>query len=179
MTSEVIVVLIGGGFALLGTFLGAYLNKRATLSTARELAEIERYKYAQDRIWDFRKESYTAILAHLKQASTYADKVSDGYHDEQSHPETYHGSDARHKETKIAWESWGECKSAFEANRLTLSNAFVAEFQKIKDCLAAIDEYDLPPDIAFAEAQCFSDAYPKLLAVALEEIAPASPDTIG
>lgn len=175
MNIGIVEVLIGGGFALLGTILGAYLNKRATLSTARELAEIERFKYTQDRIWDFRKESYTAILAHLKQASVNADKVSEGYHDELRHPEEYHGSDDRFKGTRATWEAWEECKSEFEANRLTLSNDFVSEFQRLIDALGAIDQYDLPPDIAFAEAECFTDAYPKLLTVALSEIAPAAP----
>lgn len=178
LSIDIVVVLIGGGFALLGTILGAYLNKRTALSTAKELAEIERFKYTQDRIWDFRKEAYTEILAHLKEASNYAERVRDGYHDEQMHPEAYHGSDRRPKDEAAAWDAWTRCKTAFVANRLTLSEDFTAEFQSLRDALGAIDEHDLPPDIAWAEAECYSAAYPKLLNIALAEIAPSSPARI-
>lgn len=179
MPVEIFVTLIAGGLALVGTALGAYLNKRSALSTARELAEIDRFKYTQDRIWDFRKESYTVILSRLKEAYNHAGKVRDGYLDEQQHPEAYHGSDGRRKDETAAWSAWNECTAEFEKNRLTLSENFVAEFQRLVQAISQIDEHDLPPDIAWAEAECFSVAYPKLLAIAVDEIAPSKPAKIG
>ncbi|WP_170573532.1 hypothetical protein [Ruegeria atlantica] len=179
METEVLVVLISGGMALFGTYLGAYLNRRSAISTAREMVEIERFKYTQDRIWDFRKEAYTAILARLKEALVHSQKVSDGYHDEHHHPEAYHGSEARQKDDAAAWKAWADCKAEFENSRLTLSDEFVDEFASLVNALKHIDEDDLPPDIAWEEAKCFSSAYPKLLEIAKQEIAPSQPTNVN
>ncbi len=165
--------------ALVGTILGAYLNSRSAVSTARELVEIDRFKYTQDRIWDFRKDAYTAILAQLGEASVHYQRTSDGYNDGYHHPETYHGSEARQKDRAAAWRAWSDCKSDFDNNRLTLSDEFVAEFQNLQTALKQIDENDLPPDIAWAEANCFSAAYQKLLEIAKNEITPNQPPKIG
>lgn len=176
---ELLVALVGGGFALIGTlggaFLGAYLNRRSAVETAREMAEIERFKYTQDRIWDFRKESYTTILASLKEASLNADRVNEGYHDEQSHPEIYHASDAHKTFAQASWESWSKSKEAFEKGRLTLSNDFVEAFGAIADHLSAVSENDLPPEQAWREAEAFRNGHRRLLGIALNEIAPNKP----
>jgi len=175
MTNEIIAVLIGGGFALLGTYLGAYLNKRATLSTAKEMAEIERFKYTQDRIWDFRKESYTAILAHLRRATDHADKVFAGYCDEQYHPEEYFASEGRRKDEDATWAAWADCKKLFEDSRLTISDDFAKQFQLLRHSFRVISEHDLPPESAQKAQDIFNAFYPKLLQIAQNEIAPTSP----
>lgn len=172
---ELLVALVGGGMALIGTILGAYLNQRSAVNTAREMAEIERFKYTQDRIWDFRKESYTAILASLKEASLNADRVNEGYHDEQSHPEIYHASDACKTLVQASWEAWSRSKEAFEKGRLTLSNDFVEGFGAIADDLSAVSEHDLPPEQAWKEAEAFRNGHRRLLVIALNEIAPNKP----
>ncbi|WP_170411284.1 hypothetical protein [Ruegeria atlantica] len=176
LSTEIAAVLLGGGFAILGTFLGAYLNKRATLSTARELAEIERFKYAQDRIWDFRKETYTAILAHLRRASNHADRVFSGYCDEQMHPETYFASDSRKEDEEAKWAAWVDCRKEFEDNLLTLSDDFTKQFYLLIHSFKIIDDNDLPPEAAQKAADIFNGFYPKLLRIAQNEIAPSRPN---
>ena len=177
MGTEITAVLIGGGFALMGTILGAYLNKRATLATARELAEIERFKYTQDRIWDFRKESYTTILAHLRRAADHADKVFAGYCDAQRHPEEYFASEERQKDEDATWSAWADCKKEFEDSRLTVSDEFAKQFQLLRHSFRLIDENDLPPEVAHKAQEIFNSFYPKLLQIAQDEIAPTEPRT--
>ncbi|WP_299984743.1 hypothetical protein [uncultured Ruegeria sp.] len=179
VSTEVVVAVIGGGSALIGTFLGAYLNKRATLSTARELVEIERFKYAQDRIWDFRKESYTVILAHLRKASNFADKVFAGYCDEQQHPEVYFASDDRKNDDIASWSAWDTCRAVFEDNLLTLSDDFAQQFNLLVHSFRTIDDNDLPPEVAHKRAEIFSTFYPKLLRIAQDEIAPSKVKRLG
>jgi len=175
MSIGIVEVLIGGGFALLGTFLGAYLNKRATLSTARELAEIERFKYTQDRIWDFRKESYTVILAHLRRATDHADKVFAGYCDEQQHPEAYFASEERRRDEDETWAAWADCEKEFEDSRLTVSDDFAKQFQLLRHSFRELSEHDLPPETAHKAQEIFNSFYPKLLQIAQDEIAPTAP----
>lgn len=176
MQTTVIVSIIGGSFALVGAALGAVLNRWTSLSTAREIAKSERLKYTQDRLWDCRKESYTTILACLKETSKFADLVRDGYHDDEMPAEGYHSSDERRSQETALWKSWEACKADFEKNRLLLSQKFVTEFQYLLDSLAAVDKYNLPPDVAWDNARCFSAAHPRLLAIARGEIAPSALD---
>lgn len=176
MELEIAVVLIGGCFALLGTILGAHLNKRSTLSTARELAEIERFKYTQDRIWDFRKESYTAILAHLNKALTEARKLHVGYLDEQSHPETFFASEERKNIEEAMWAAWKDCRQEFEHSRLTVSDDFAKQFQLLMHGFRLVDDNDLPPEKAEKLSDIFDGGYYRLLGVAQDEIAPATPN---
>lgn len=179
MSAEVIAVLIGGCFALIGTLLGAYLNKRATLTTARDLAEIERFKYTQDRIWDFRKESYTVILAHLRRAADHADRLFAGYCDEQRHPEQYFESEERQQEEDATWSAWADCRKAFEESRLTISDDFAKQFQLLRHSFRTISDQDLPPEAAHKAQEILNSFYANLLEIAQDEIAPTKPPTIN
>ena len=172
LDGEIIAVLIGGVFALCGTFLGAALNKRATLSTAHELANIERLKYTQDRIWDARKDCYNEVLSHLESAAQAAQRMNDGYNDGQMSAHAYDSSKARTRDSKATWESWRSCKTVVENNRLSISDDFFAEFDNLRDSISETlrDDHGLPPDVALSQSTCFSNAYPKLLSIAQREV---------
>jgi hypothetical protein len=179
MDSSVVAALIGvGGVGLTiagtlaGTFLGSWLNRRTTLSTALDIAEVERHKYTQDRLWDHRKDSYTAILAGLRATSKHAYTVDRGYNGGEMHPEEYHASDERTIQVRTLWDKWRETESEYESARLLLSDAFVARFEKIGDDLNAVDIDDLPPCIHSDFADIFRSAVPEMLAIAQAEIAP-------
>ncbi|MBB3881176.1 hypothetical protein [Sphingomonas pseudosanguinis] len=70
-----------------GTFLGSWLQRRSALKTAKDMIQIERHKYTQDRLWDVRKEAYTSIIAGLRATAKAANVVNDGFNDGYMHPE--------------------------------------------------------------------------------------------
>lgn len=172
--TEILAVVIAGVFGIGGSYLGAHLNGRSAISTAKGLAEIDRLKYTHDRIWDFRKESYTTILGQLHDVVVLADKIADMYFDEHVNPEEYYEGKHRIEDERSLWGTWTECKKEFHLRRLTLSDAFVAAFENTIGCIAGIDDEGLPPIEARSVATCFEKGHAALLAIALDEIAPTS-----
>ena len=79
-------------------------------------------------VWDSRKQSYSKVLARLKEASTKADVVDFGYNGGEHGygPEAYFQSSARREEEAAAARAWANCKSAFDANQLLLSDGFLS-----------------------------------------------------
>lgn len=80
MWTEIVVAAISTGGALGGTWLGAFLNRRSALDTARQLADVEQLKYAQQRLWDERKVAYTELLAAITSMEQTASALSFGWH---------------------------------------------------------------------------------------------------
>lgn len=178
MTTELMTVLLSGSFLVIGTILGAYLNKRGSLSVASEISEIEKSKYIDNHIWDMRKKAYTEILYHLGDASRYADLVDDGYHLEEMHPEAYHSTKhCRDTEKKLQC-SLRQCSSAFEQSKLILSNSFVQYYEDMQKEVNALSENSIPPMIAWQVNECLARWYSKLFETAKAEIATVTGKTV-
>ena len=132
----VLVALIGVAGILGGTFLGALLNRKTATSTTLMMANIERQRHLNRRIWDTRKESYSLILLKLTEAKKYADYMDDGYSSGgEIHPEEYHASEECRTHQQNKWEAWSECKSEYDKNHLVLdgrSGRFVGALSEDK-----------------------------------------------
>lgn len=166
------VALIGMVGILGATYLGALLNRKTATSTALMMANIERQKHLDRKIWDTRKESYSLILIRLSEASKYANHMDDGYSSGGDiHPEEYHSSEEcrTHEQRKSA--AWSECKAEFDKNHLVLSADFVTAFQDLVDDLATISEHDMLPYVAPKQAEYFRNGHSRLLQIAKEEFA--------
>lgn len=174
MPTEIVAVLLAGVLAIFGTAIGAWINSRNTVSTARALAEIERLKYAQDRLWDFRKEAYTEILARLSEASNAADGLDAGYHHSGLHSEEYFVSEERKTLEEKLWEAWRHCWKGFEENRLVVSDDFAKRLSLTRSALRGSEDM-LPPEQASWSSQTLSKAHDELMGIALTEIAPTIP----
>lgn len=175
MDSTILAALISIAGALGGTYLGMRLNRSSAVKTALDLADVERHKYTQDRLWDHRKDSYTSIIAGLRATARLAKVVDDGYNDGEMHPEEYHGSEGSTKQINELWEKWRETKADYENARLLLSDAFVIRFEQLENDLDAVDHDDIPPAVYSACEKVFRDAVPALLEIAKGEIAPQLP----
>lgn len=168
----VLVALIGVAGILGGTFLGALLNRKTATSTTLMMANIERQRHLDRRIWDTRKESYSLILLKLTEAGKYAAYMEDGYSPGgELHPEEYHISEECRQHQQRKWAAWSECKVEFDKNHLVLSAAFVTAFQNLVDDLATINEHDMLPDIVPKQAEYFRNAHSRLLQLAKDEFA--------
>lgn len=160
-----------------GTFLGSWLQRRSALKTAKDMIQIERHKYTQDRLWDVRKEAYTSIIAGLRATAKAANVVNDGFNDGYMHPEEYFQSDAYGQAIHDLWDKWRATKEEYERARLLLSDAFVEGFEQIEARLDAVDEDDIPPLIYATTREIFDEAVSPMLEIAKAEIAPQLPAT--
>ena len=140
-----------------------------TLTAARASMRAAR----SDRVWDARKEGYTAILTRLKEASVRASVVDDGYNsgDYGRGPHDYFESPARTDEEKAAGDAWRNCRSAFDSSWLVLSDDFLARSEQLFDSLPTKYDDDLPPEGAARWAQALRDGYRDLLGIARREFA--------
>ena len=159
---------IGPGLTTLGTSL-------ITLVAALWAARMNINAAQSDRIWESRKQSYTSILAKLKDASFRADVVDRGYNSAEDGlgPEDYSASLEGRKEEEAAGKAWERCKSEFDVNHLIVSDELLARFESLLRSLPT--EYDgyLPPRHAALWAECLREAYRDVLSLARREMLPA------
>lgn len=186
MDSTVIAALIGAGGVVVtiagtlgGTILGARLNQAGALKTARDMQEIERHKYTQDRLWDARKEAYTAIIAQLRATAKAAEKIHHRFNDDDADAEGYFQSAQYGPDTHILWETWRGTIAEYEKARLLLSDDFVAGFEQVQTNLDAVDEDGIPPMRSHEVYVVFNGAITPMLETAKREIAPQLPARIA
>ncbi|HKY53336.1 MAG TPA: hypothetical protein VJM08_03480 [Anaerolineales bacterium] len=150
LASDLLVALIGTGGTLAGTFLGAYLNRKSALQTAIQLAEIDRHKYAQDRLWDARKEAYTAIVAGLTALDKIVDGMYDGFFNGPNDPEDYFQSSSFNEDNEKLWDRYRAIKELYDNGVLILSDAFKVKFGEWQQDFFYYDENDIPPVVTQA-----------------------------
>jgi hypothetical protein len=157
--------------SVLTLILGAGLTLLTTWAIEWRRAKAAKERHHEDRIWDLRRIQYSEIVAHLKKAADVSRRDADGYYDHEHGPHGYHGSKESLERPRLAWAAWSEAKNTFDASRLIVSPEFARAFEAVAVALNAVDEHDLPPEIAQAQADCFSDGYTRVLRVARSEIA--------
>ena len=126
-----------------------------------------------DRVWDTRREGYTAILTRLNEASLRASVVDDGYNggDYGRGPHDYFETSERADQEKAAGEAWRNCRSAFDSSWLVLSDDFLARSERLFESLPTRYDDDSPPEDAARRAQALRDGYRDLLGTARSEFA--------
>ena len=155
MASDLIAALIGTGGTLIvgfgGVWFGAYLNRKSALQTAIQLAEIDRHKYAQDRLWDAKKEAYTAMIVELTALDKAVDRMYAGFTDLEISPENYFQSPSFNEDNNHMWAKYQAAKELFDNSILILSDAFKVRFgQWQQDFFYYDNEHDIPPDVTKA-----------------------------
>ena len=170
MLGTIITVLVGGFFALAGTFLGSWLNNR----TALQISELEHKKNTAERLWDARKSAYGRILASLKDAKENADAIDYGFNSSDFGTHAYFECDQFRKRSQACDRAWELCRMSFDENEAILSEVFAARFNDLVKCLASIDPNMLPPEIASQQAGCFANAHSELLPLAKRELQPTT-----
>lgn len=172
--TQIIVALSGSLTALAGTWLGARLNQRGGLQTALQLADVERQKYAQDRLWDARKEAYTAIVISLNSLYKTADNIHDGFFGECAEPERFFNDESFSKLSSEFWERYRSLSAEFGDATLILSDSFKTLFGEWRADFASSDENDLPPEHFEQYYKSIGRYLPRIIEAAKMEIAPAN-----
>ena len=163
--------LFAPALTILTLVVGAGLTLLTTWVIEQSRAKAGKERHHEDRIWDLRRSQYSEIVAYLKTAAAEAGRDADGYFEHQHGPEGYHGSEESLERPRAAWAAWRAAQQTFDASRLIVSPEFDRAFLSIGAALDAVDEHDLPPEIAAAQSKCFSDGYDEILRIARREIA--------
>lgn len=126
----------------------------------------ERRKYRRERSWDLRREAYTGIIGSLDRARAVLVYIDKGYDE---NPQGFGGSEHEQRATKQMIEQMQAARFAYHAQRLILSQAFVARYETYLADMDSVQEANLdPPGKAHQAATVIADTV-----VALENLAAA------
>ncbi|MDE0193677.1 MAG: hypothetical protein OXQ90_20185 [Gammaproteobacteria bacterium] len=155
-TAAVAAALITGTVTLVASLVVARMSIKAARS---------------NQIQDGKKQSYTAVLMHLNEATRAADIVDYGYNSgEPGGSEAYHESNQRPDHEKSAHAAWTKCRSAFYANQLVLSRQFRNRFSLLLENLPTVYDDLFPWEHASKRASSLRSAYDDLLDLAIAEL---------
>lgn len=171
MWTELAVAAISTGGALGGTWLGAFLNRRSALDTAKQMVDLERHKYAQSRLWDAQKDAYTAIVAELHVLDKCIDKMYQCCFDLEVDPDDYINSTYFNDDHKALWQSYRRFKSFIQDNVLIVSETFQAEVGAWEQEFFYYDEQDEPPEVVRAHRTAMGKHKNVLVNMAKSELA--------
>ncbi|WP_334185076.1 hypothetical protein [Novosphingobium sp.] len=111
-------------FSLGGVVIGGGISSATTWLIARS----ERRKFAREKTWDVRRQAYTKIIAEMVVATSWANEMELGF---RRNPREYEKSPKADKDSGEFAGCVVTAKRVFIANRLMLSQRFVAEFDAI------------------------------------------------
>lgn len=138
------------GLPILGTlggiWLGSFLSQRTATRTAKAVAEVEAIKYRRDRLWDVRREIYTALIAKARElhetwASTQTEPDDWGV-DFESY---FSSADAQASMTQGIAQFTDLTKLA-GSQRLVLTHQFYDHIEKLDEAYYAYARYDARHD---------------------------------
>ena len=160
MPTDVVAALIG----LAGAVVGGGISSVTTILIARS----ERAKFRRERSWDLRREAYTKIIGALDRARAITVHIDDGY-DDDAH--AWDASEANKASQAQMIEHFHAARIEFHANRLMLSSAFVAQYEKMNRELGEADNPNLiPPESAEIAASVMNRILPEMVALAKQEL---------
>jgi hypothetical protein len=147
---------------------GAVIGGGISSLTAVLIARNEREKYRRERSWDLRREAYTKIIGALDRARAITAHIDDGYDDE---PHAWDASEANRTAAKQMIEHFHLARTEFHANRLMLSSAFIAEYNKMNVELHEAENPNLlPPESATLAAEVMTHSVANLESLAKDEL---------
>lgn len=133
METEVVVALVGGGFGLAGTIggtlLGMFVNSKSAVRTAVQLADVERLKHAQSRIWDARKDAYTDIVGQYNEIERTVQKIRDELNDPEVDPRFYLESEHSNNDSVELWNKVKSLREIITNRVLFVSGEFYQLFE--------------------------------------------------
>ena len=160
MTIEITSALIGLG----GVVVGSFISSMTTLLIHRS----ERQKYRRERSWDHRREAYTNIIGALDRARAIGKHIDEKY---QEDPHSWGASESNRTANDQMIDFFHSARNAFHANRLMLSSAFVAKYDKMNWELGEADWQNLtPPETSEIAKNVMCRIVPEMEALAIREL---------
>lgn len=175
-----IITTLGAGVigivgTTLGTKIGAKANQNATLAAAGQLAEVDRRRYIQERLWDERRRAYSLILTNLELAGDSWSYLENGFSEAGREAESFFRSSGYTGLRGEALEQWWAAEKVFSENRLNLSKVFAEKFSHLREAVAQNENDIDPPSEPKKMKIAFRSAFTDLLAISLSEILPEQP----
>ena len=174
METEILTAIIGAGTgvggALLGTILGAWLNHRAAIATARQLIPIDQQRLTSQRLWESRREAYTEILKNLQEARRAAESIEDEFNDPQGNVHDFYQSEGHRGLRALRGEGYRAAERGMTHHQLSISRAFRARYEAFLLEVEAVD--DAPPNMDLELAAVYRSATQDLFQIATAEIFP-------
>lgn len=161
--------IVGVVGAIIGTKVGAKANQAATLAAAGHLAEVERKRFVDERIWEERRRAYSLILTSLHEAGNFWSEIETGF-SQYGDDEGFFRSEIYKEWRHEALVHWMEVKRIFSENRLILSKDFVSKVSGLKEEVAAISEDHDPLGEPTRMKRIFRAAAAEMLEIAQREI---------
>ena len=152
--------------------IGALLTRWFTRSADRERLAAARVTHAQEKVWEHRREAYSAIIGKLHQFSKEADDMSDSFSNCEMDPMEFYCSPGYHKARAQVTHAFRESRDLFDAARLIISDDFEARYIQMRTEVYEADDLENPPEQAFTVMTVAETAYSDLLQIAKREIAP-------
>lgn len=170
MDTSILTALIGAVVLLGATWLGAYLNRKGAVETARQLIEVEHRKYAQSRLWDAKKDAYTDIVAQFNAIDKDLDGTVDRLFDPDYDPQPYIDSDEYVQDNTAFWRRINTLWTTIKNNGLILSDDFQAAFVQWNVELIDYDAEDEARKIATVQSKATKKYIPIIVKIAKAEL---------
>lgn len=179
METEVVVALVGGGFGLAGTIggtlLGMYVNGKSAVRTALQLADVERHKHAQSRIWDAKKDAYTDIIVQLNVIDKSIEQTMDILFDPDVDPSHYLDSEECRKDNALLWQRIWKLDDTVSNNSLILSDPFQRLYADWKREFSLFDGETDPREGAMIQSKAIDEHKSIFIQMAKDELTAAPP----
>lgn len=170
MWTEIAVAALSTGGALGGTWLGAFLNRRSALETARQLADVEQHKYAQTQLWDAKKDAYTDIIVQLNVIDKSIEQVMDTLFDPDIDPSYYLESEDCGKDNALLWQRIWKLDDTVSNNSLILSDTFQSSYAAWRKDFSRYDGDTDPREVAMIQSKAIDEHKPILIQMAKDEL---------
>jgi len=120
MIGAIATIIVG----VAGAFLGTHLTQRASIATAKELAKLDQRRAIKDRLWDYQRDAYSAMIATVRSMWSQSEALADAY----QRGDTGGGFEAA---TEAFWKDWSAALTQFHAGRLIFSHPFHDRYEAL------------------------------------------------
>ncbi len=170
MASDLVGVLLGGGFGLAGAWLGTYMNQRSAIQTARQLVDVERHKFAQTRLWEAKKEAFTQIISELNGLQISVESIAEILFDHEVDPSPYIQSSDYSAAFGNLWKIVVKIDRMIDDNSLILPDEFQGEYAAWRGDFFNYNEDTSEREISITQSKALSSFKPKLVIIAKNEL---------
>lgn len=168
--TSILIALLAGGFGLAGSWLGAHLNRKSAIATARQLVEVEQHKYAQSRLWDAKKDAYTEMIVEFNAIDRAISSIVDRVFDPDVDPSYYIDSDEHSNDVTAIWQRIWKLNNALDNNSLVVSDEFKKALSDWNIEFVDYREEADPQDVISVQSEATKKYIPVIVKVAKAEL---------
>jgi len=169
-------ILLPAAMSIAGIWIGSSVSRKSAKLTAIGMLDIERFKFARERLWEARREVYGAILALLVRAARGAMFAENGFSVVEDR-DVFMESDEYSKLLQSIGALWDEAVAKYDENRLIISDDFANTFGQISRDIGSWSPDE--PEFVGTLSKAFQKGYLDLLSDAKNDLTPAIITSVG